>query len=219
MIKVLPSTNPCQEGQLVDYAKSLDNLGVEYIHCDVMDGKFVENKCLDISYVKDIYCNTNVLLDVHLMVEDIDMYVEQYLSIKPSIITIHLEALKSFKQFIKLSNKLKEKDIMVGLSIKPSTDISIIKNYMDYVDLILVMSVEPGKSGQSFIENSIDRIKKLKEMIAERRVIIEVDGGINEKTYKDVVDAGATFLVMGSAFYNANDKYKLLTTIDSHYKR
>lgn len=218
MIKVLPSTNPCDEDKLVDYARELDKLNIEYIHCDVMDGKFVSNKCLSIDKIKNILHNSNMLLDIHLMVEDIDSSVKEHAKLNPSFITIHLEAIKSFKQFLKLHKILKEKDILMGLSIKPSTNINELDKYLDYIDLILVMSVEPGASGQKFIENSIDRIKNIKKKIADRKIILEVDGGINKDNFESVVSAGAEFLVMGSAFYNEKNKKSLIATIDNHYK-
>ena len=107
MIKLLPSTNPCDENELVEYAKMLDSLNIEYIHCDVMDGKFVSNKCLDISKIRDVLYNSNMLLDIHLMVEDIESSVKEHAKLNPSIITIHLEALKNFNQFLKIYNYLK----------------------------------------------------------------------------------------------------------------
>lgn len=218
MIKVLPSTNPCEEDKLTEYAKSLDKLNVEYIHCDVMDGMFVKNECLKIDKIKDILYNTNMLLDIHLMVADIVNSVKEHIKLNPSIITIHLEALKSFSQFIKIYKLLKEKDILVGISIKPNTNIDLLDKYLDYVDLILVMSVEPGASGQKFIDASIERIKTLREKTKDKNIIIEVDGGINLDNYKSIIDAGAEFLVMGSAFYKEDNKGKLLEKIDEHYK-
>ena len=117
MIKVLPSTNPCNEEELVDYAKMLDSLGVEYFHCDVMDGKFVTNKCLNIDKIREILHNSNMLLDIHLMVENIEESVKVHASLKPSIITIHIEALKSFNQFMKIQKFLKEKVFHIFLAI------------------------------------------------------------------------------------------------------
>jgi ribulose-phosphate 3-epimerase len=219
MIKVLPSTNPCDEDKLIEYAKMLDGLGVEYIHCDVMDGKFVKNKCLSFDKIEGILHNSNMLLDIHLMVKDIEKSVKEHSKLKPSIITIHIEACKSFNQFLKINKYLREKDIMMGLSIKPGTDINALDKYLDFVDLILVMSVEPGASGQKFIEDSVDRIKRIKEKVGDRRIILEVDGGINLKNYESIVSAGGEFLVMGNAFYTEKNKRSLLEKIDKHYKR
>lgn len=219
MIKVLPSSNPCPEDKLIDYTKMLMKMDVEYLHCDVMDGKFVENKCLDFSVVEKIRNNTNILLDVHLMVENVFESVKKFAKLKPNFITIHYEALKSTKEFEKIVKYLRKKDILVGLSIRPNTPIEIVERFLKQIDLILIMSVEPGKSGQKFIENSIEKIKTTKQLIGDNRVIIEVDGGINEENAKSVINAGAEFLVMGSAFYNSKDKLGLLHSIDKHYKK
>ena len=219
MIKVLPSTNPCPEDKLLDYIKSLMEMDVEYLHCDVMDGKFVENKCLDFSVVENIRNNTNILLDVHLMVENVFESVKKFAKLKPNIITIHYEALKNTKEFEKVLKYLRKKDILVGLSIRPNTPIEIVERFLKQIDLILIMSVEPGKSGQKFIESSLEKIKTTKQLIGDNRVIIEVDGGINEENAKSVINAGAEFLVMGSAFYNSKDRQGLLNSIDKHYKK
>lgn len=218
MIKVLPSTNPCPEDKLLDYVKSLETLGVEYLHCDVMDGVFVENKCLDFTLLENIRNNTNILLDVHLMVDGVYENVKTFSKIKPNIITIHYESPKNTKELIRSMRYIRSKDILVGLSIKPNTPVEMLERFLNYVDLVLIMSVEPGKSGQQFLPESIEKIIKLKELTANQNIIIEVDGGINLDNYKDVVNAGAEFLVMGSAFYNSKEKNKLLNKIDKHYK-
>ena len=214
MIKIMPSTNPCPEDKLVDYAKQISDLNIDYIHCDVMDGEFVKNKCLPIELIEKIRNNVNILLDIHLMVDDNLKYVKECIKLKPSIITIHYESPKSVKEIYKLAKLIKSKDIMFGISIKPNTPILMLEQFLDILDLILVMSVEPGMSGQKFIEDSLDRLKETKEMVGSRDIIIEVDGGINEDNIQSVIDAGAKFLVMGSAFYNSKDKEKLLKKIN-----
>ena len=217
MIKVLPSTNPCPEENLLEYARSLYDMGVEYLHCDVMDGKFVENTCLDYETLKNVRNNCNILLDVHLMVEKPYKSVKKFAKLKPNIITIHYESPKKSCEFKKIFKFLKKKDILVGLSIKPNTPIELIERYLDEIDLLLIMSVEPGKSGQTFIEESFDKITSAKNLIGNNRVIIEVDGGINEENFKRVSECGAEFLVMGSCFYNSSNKQALLKKIDEHY--
>lgn len=218
MIKVLPSSNPEKEEDLLKYAKNLENLGVEYLHCDVMDGVFVENKCLGIETIRNVRNNSNILLDIHLMVDNPQKVIKDYIALKPSIITIHYESVRKEKDIVKIAKLIKSKDIMFGLSIKPNTPVNDIVKFADMLDLILIMSVEPGKSGQQFIDSSIQKIKDAKALAAGRDVIVEVDGGVNLKNFKDVVDAGARFLVMGSAFYKENNKSLLLNKIDSHYK-
>ncbi len=219
MIKVLPSSNPCPEEDLLAYARSLEDLGVEYLHCDVMDGKFVENKCLPFERIEEIRNNCNILLDVHLMVSNSYEWVERLVSIKPNIITIHLESPETISEVEKIYKLLKKHDILFGLSIKPNTAVECIKPYLDNIDLLLLMSVEPGKSGQKFMPEALERLKEAKELIADRDIIVEVDGGINLDNFEQVVRAGAEFLVMGSAFFTAKDRAKLLAQVDGHYKQ
>lgn len=217
MIKVLPSSNPCPEEDLVDYVRSLEDLGVEYIHMDVMDGVFVENKCLNFDKIAEVRNNTNILLDVHLMVSNPLEWAQKLLCIKPNIVTIHLESVDTILEMEKIIRLLKSNDILFGLALKPETEINAIMPYLDRLDLVLVMSVEPGKSGQTYIDASTQKIVDAKKLIAGRDILLEVDGGINDGNYLNAVTAGAEFLVMGKAFFEAKNKKKLLEKIDEHY--
>ena len=219
MIKVLPSSNPEKEENLVAYVRELVDLGVEYLHCDTMDGVFVENKCLSFETLKSVRNSTNILLDVHLMVKNPIKVIKDYISLKPSIITVHYEAVKNIRQIKKMSKMVRKKGLLFGVSLCPSTPASALVGLLDYIDLVLVMSVVPGKSGQTFIDSSLDKIKDVKCLVENTDIIIEVDGGINLDNYKAVVEAGATFLVMGNAFYKSDNRAKLLQKIDAHYKR
>ena len=216
MIKILPSTNPCPEDKLIDYAKNLSYMGVEYIHCDVMDGKFVDNSCLPFEIVRDIRNNVNVLLDVHLMVSKPFKFVKKFVSIKPSIITIHYESAK-LSTIKKIFKYLMSKDILCGISIKPNTPIDSIKPLLDCIDLILLMSVEPGKSGQTFIETSFDRIAQVKEIIQDKDIILEIDGGVNSDNIQKIKKLGVDFAVVGSAIYKETNKKEFLIKCDKHY--
>ena len=218
MIKVLPSSNPEKEENLVNYVREMIDLGVEYLHCDTMDGVFVENKCLAFDTLKNVRNSTNILLDVHLMVQDPIKVIKDYISLKPSIITVHYEGVKNVRQLKKMSKMVRGRGLLFGVSLCPSTPASVLVGLLDYIDLVLVMSVVPGKSGQSFIEGSLEKIKDVKCLVENRDIIIEVDGGINLDNYKSVVDAGATFLVMGNAFYKSDNRAKLLEKVDAHYK-
>ena len=218
MIKVLPSSNPEKEENLVNYVREMIDLGVEYLHCDTMDGVFVENKCLAFDTLKNVRNSTNILLDVHLMVQNPIKVIKDYISLKPSIITVHYEAVKNVRQLKKMSKMVRGRGLLFGVSLCPSTPASVLVGLLDYIDLVLVMSVVPGKSGQSFIEGSLEKIKDVKCLVENRDIIIEVDGGINLDNYKSVVDAGATFLVMGNAFYKSDNRAKLLEKVDAHYK-
>lgn len=219
MIKVLPSSNPENEDNLIAYVKQLEDLGVEYLHCDVMDGRFVENKCLSYEVLENVRNNTRIQLDVHLMVQEPIKMVKNFMKLRPNIITTHIEAYKNINQFKNVSNKLRKKDILVGVSLKPNTSVCDIVDILKYVDLILIMSVEPGKSGQEFIENSIKKIKDVKSLCEGTDIIIEVDGGINLDNYKMIVSSGAEFLVIGNAFYKSENKKEFLISIDKHYKK
>lgn len=218
MIKVLPSSNPEREENLVKYARNLMDLGVEYLHCDVMDGVFVGNTCLPIERLGEVRNNTNILLDVHLMIDRPINKIKEYIALKPNIITVHYESCSSIREIKKLSTMIREKDIMFGVAIKPNTPVSALFDLIDYIDLILIMSVEPGKSGQKFMEIALQKIKDASILVGDRNVIIEVDGGINEENCKEIINAGARFLVMGNAFYKSKEKDVLLHKVDKHYK-
>ena len=158
------------------------------------------------------------MFDVHLMVKNPIKVIKDYISLKPSIITVHYEAVKSVRQLKKMSKMVRQKGLLFGVSLCPSTPASVLVGLINYIDLVLIMSVVPGKSGQSFIESSLDKIKDVKCLVENRDIIIEVDGGINPDNFKSVVDAGATFLVMGNAFYKSDNRAKLLEKVDAHYK-
>lgn len=217
MVKVLPSSNPEREENLINYVNELMGLGVEYLHCDVMDGEFVENKCLDFETLENVRNSTNILLDVHLMVNNPIDVIKSYISIKPNIITVHLEACKSISQIKRLSKLIRSNDILFGVSIKPKTPVSALFKLKKYIDLVLIMSVEPGKSGQKFIDSSMQKIKDAKILCEGTNTIIEVDGGISEDNFESVIEAGAEFLVMGNAFYTSKNRAQLLNKIDKHY--
>lgn len=217
MIKVLPSSNPCPDSRLNDYIKSLEDLGVEYLHCDVMDGEFVENKCLDFDVLNNVRNNSNILLDVHLMVSNVYKNVKLYAKLKPNIITIHYEALKNTREFFKVKKFLQHKQILMGLAINPDTPIDIVRRLIAQVDLILIMTVVPGKSGQALLPECLSKIQLAKELCQNEDIIIEVDGGINETNFKEIAQRGGDFLVMGSAFFKCQDKKDLLIKVDKHY--
>ena len=187
-----------------DNIKILDNSGTDYIHLDIMDGRFVTNKTWNYDDIKDVLKDLSTPLDIHLMVSDLDYYISKFSQLKPNNITFHLEATKNISKYI---NMLHDKNINVGLAIKPNTDINLILPYLKDIDLVLVMSVEPGAGGQKFIESSCDKIKVLKEIkkLYDYNYIIEVDGGINADTIKLVSDSGVELVVSGSYITNSNN--------------
>lgn len=180
-----------------DIVKKLDNTKADYIHVDIMDGKFVENKTWTISEVKKIVSYSKLPLDVHLMVENPSKYIEDYALLNTSYITFHYEAVKDIDKMI---NEIKNYSLKVGIAINPETDEKVLYSYLTKVDQILVMSVHPGKSGQSFIDNTPNKIDNLKQEIINQnaKTIISVDGGINDETGKLCVDKGVDMLVSAS---------------------
>ena len=181
--------------------RKLNVTDVDYIHVDVMDGRFVRNKTLSFSEVKEIHRFTNKRLDVHLMVKKPIKFIPKYATLNTEYITIHVEA----KKIDKALDLIEEYGIKKGISIKPNTPLEDLVPYLDKIDLILVMSVEPGKGGQDFIEDTIDRIKELKKLLKEHKskALISVDGGINEETKKKL--KGVDILVSGSYVISSDD--------------
>ena len=161
----------------------LDSLDVDYIHLDVMDGIFVENKTYSYEEFYDITRLTTKPKDIHLMVSDVKKYIDEFAKMKPEFLTFHYEAVSEVSSVI---NYIKDLGIKVGMSIKPSTDVNEVAKYLPYLDLVLVMSVEPGRGGQSFIEDSTKKIEQLYNLRKEKNYNykIEVDGGINDNTIK-----------------------------------
>ena len=195
-----------------DIIQTIYNLEVahtDYFHIDVMDGRFVEN---DTSETMRIYCEylnqvTNVPIDVHLMVTNVKEYIDSYSIFNPNIITFHYEACKDDTEVDKYIEQIKGRECKVGLAIKPNTEIDKILKFLPKINLLLIMSVEPGKGGQKFIESAIQKIKYVKAKIDELglETEIEVDGGINLENSKEVKEAGATIAVSGTAIINSKD--------------
>lgn len=180
-----------------DIVKKLDGSSADYIHLDIMDGKFVENKTWTYSEVKKIVSYSSLPLNVHLMVKDPAKYIEDYALLNTTNLIFHYEAVKDIESMISL---VKEYGLKVGIAINPETSEEVLFPYLKDIDVALVMSVVPGKSGQSFIENTLSKIKNLKEEIIRQGVktIISVDGGINDETGLLCKEAGADMLVSAS---------------------
>ena len=195
-----------------DIIQTIYNLEVahtDYFHIDVMDGRFVEN---DTSETMRIYCEylnqiTNVPIDVHLMVTNIKEYIDSYSIFNPNIISFHYEACKNKEEVYKYIEQIKSRECKVGLAIKPNTNIDEIVEFLPKINLLLIMSVEPGKGGQKFIEGTTQKIKKAKTKIDELNLEteIEVDGGVNLENSKEIKEAGATMLVSGTGIINSKD--------------
>lgn len=187
----------------------LEAAKTDYFHIDVMDGKFVEKNTYDkmMEYASYIRRISNLPLDVHLMVEDVKEAIDDFLAVEPNIITFHLEAVKDEKEIFNIIKYIKENNCKVGISVKPETDIKEVYKFLPYIHLCLVMTVEPGKGGQTLLTDMVDKIKELKKYVDENNleIDIEVDGGINLNTAPSVKNAGANILVAGTAVLLAND--------------
>ena len=182
--------------------KKVENY-VPWLHIDVMDGHFVPNITIGIPVVKSIRKVTNLFLDTHLMIENPIDFIDGFIEAGSDLITFHFEASKD--KTIDTINKIKEKNKMAGISIKPKTSPDEIKDFINLVDLILIMSVEPGFGGQKFIEETVYKIETIKKYSNNPNLIIQFDGGINDKTWKLCKQKGANALVAGNYIYNSKN--------------
>jgi len=203
MVKVSTSLLSVNKDILIDSIKNLNETNTDFIHYDVMDGQFVNNTFFPNDEINIINKYVEKPLDVHLMVNDPTEYINFYKNLNPTYITIHYE-IENYRKYI---NMIKENNIKVGISIKPNTPIEELYEILDEIDLVLIMSVEPGKGGQTFNEDSLIKIKKLRKYIDVNQLntVIEVDGGINDITSKQCVSSGADILVCGSYITNSDD--------------
>jgi len=191
---------------------NLEVANIDYFHIDVMDGKFVKKNTSEImkDYALTIKHISQTPLDVHLMVEDLDYYINEYLDLNPSYITFHYEVNMNKEQILKTIKLIQENGVRAGISIKPNTDVKEILDFLPYLSLVLVMSVEPGEGGQKFMDSAVDKIKELRQYIDKNNleVDIEVDGGINDKTVGLIKEAGADIAVVGTHLINSSDYSK-----------
>ena len=185
--------------RLISSVKKVNESKADYLHIDVMDGKFVDNKKFPLEVVKDIISISKKPLDVHLMVDNVET-VREYASLKPNYLTFHIEILEDFE----IIDYVKSLGIKVGLAINPETNIDELMPYIDDIDLVLFMSVEPGHGGQSFKEEVIEKIKRLKES-SPKDLIISIDGGVNNKTISLCKYVGCNMVVSGSYITNSDN--------------
>ena len=203
-IQISPSILSADFSQLGNEIKRLEEGGADMIHVDVMDGHFVPNLTIGPPVIKALRKHCSLKFDVHLMISPVHKYIEAYADAGADIITIHPEATQNLGESVQTIKNLNKK---VGVSLNPESKIELINNFLDQVDLVLIMSVKPGFGGQKFMPKVLDKIKKLKKIQQERDLHfdIEIDGGINFENCKIVVEAGANILVSGTSVFKSND--------------
>jgi ribulose-phosphate 3-epimerase len=203
-IQISPSILSADFNQLGAEIKRLEEGGADLIHVDVMDGHFVPNLTIGPSVIKALKKNCSIKFDVHLMISPVHKYLEAYSDAGADIITIHPEATNNLTDSISKIKELKKK---VGVSLNPETKVGIIKDHLDQIDLVLIMSVNPGFGGQKFMPEVLDKIKELKKIQKNQNIDfdIEIDGGINFENCKAAIKAGANILVSGTTIFKSNN--------------
>ena len=219
MLELSPSLLSADFTDLKSEIEVLDKKGVKYLHLDVMDGMFVPNISFGPMIIKQLRPLTNMVFDVHLMIEEPDRYVQNFKDAGADILTVHYEACKHLHRTI---SYIKSLGMKAGVSLNPATNIDVLDYVLEDLDLVLIMSVNPGFGGQSFIPSAIDKIKNLKEKIIKRNlnVIVEVDGGVKTTNVKDVIEAGADLIVSGSdVFADKENRIRAYKEIFKNYEK
>jgi ribulose-phosphate 3-epimerase len=204
MIKIAPSILSADFGNLLDNVKTVEKAGVDLLHIDIMDGYFVPNITIGPPVLESLKGKTSLPFDVHLMISNPDKYIENFVNAGANILTVHVEACTHLHRTIQ---NIKSHGIKAAVSLNPATPLCTIEEILDELDMVLLMSVNPGFGGQKFIRNTLNKIKRLKDMILDRQlnIDIEVDGGIKLDNVEKVVEAGANVIVAGSAIFKSDN--------------
>ena len=212
MVKIAPSILSADFAHLADEIRDVEQGGADYIHVDVMDGHFVPNMTIGPLIVEAIRPVTKLPLDVHLMIEQPDRYIPAFAKAGADYLSVHVEACPHLHRTIHL---IKEQGVKAGVVLNPHTPVEMIQHIIDDVDLVLLMTVNPGFGGQKFIPSVLPKIRQVAQLVKERGrfVEIEVDGGINAETARLCIEAGANVLVAGSAIYNERDRAAAIRAI------
>ncbi len=202
-IIIAPSVLSADFSDIRGALKDIEESGTSWVHLDVMDGYFVPAITFGSKFITDIRKHSDLFFDAHLMVTEPARYVKEFVKAGSDSITVHVEACKDVRATLEL---IKEQEVDCGISLKPDTPVSAIEPYLDMVDLVLVMSVEPGFGGQGLIPSTLDKVRELVSIRGDRKFRISIDGGVNRTTIRDVFDSGVDIAVTGSAFFKDADK-------------
>ncbi|MGV8017678.1 MAG: ribulose-phosphate 3-epimerase [Ignavibacteria bacterium] len=207
MKKICPSILSADFGKLAEDIKSVESAGADIIHCDIMDGHFVPNLTFGPDIVSKVNEITNLPLDVHLMINSPEKFIESFQKAGADYISVHLE---NNYHLNRLLNRIKDLKVKAGVAINPSTPVKALEYVLEYADFVLVMSVNPGFGGQKFVSNSLKKVKELKEIILKNNYncLIEIDGGIGPANIKEVSDAGVDMFVCGASVFKSEDVKK-----------
>lgn len=213
MIRIAPSILSANFVRLAEDIKAVENAGAHMLHIDVMDGHFVPNITIGYSVVSAIRKITRLPLDVHLMIENPDIFVKEFADAGADFLTVHSEACIHLHRTVQY---IKQNGVKAGVSINPATPVMHLENILSDIDLVLLMSVNPGFGGQEFIPITLEKIKAVKKMLSDTGAapLIEVDGGVKIENAREIADAGADILVMGSAFFKSDNYSKTMETLN-----